>query len=162
MVAWAMITLSLSWGCAAFRTPLLPATSSRIDGGNNNYCPSAKSFRFICRGSVGRAPIPSLLRLSSSPSDNNDDGNKDGSGEIERLRQTASKLRAEAQAAEKVLQDSNSSRGTIAAAAAEAMAYAKPVECFDLNNSCWEITYVYLIVLLVLQNFIASIFFVSS
>ena len=53
------------------------------------------------------------------------------SDEIEQLQQTVSKLRAEAQAAEEVLQ---SSRGK------HDEEYIKPIEYTDLKDSCWEIT----------------------
>ena len=55
----------------------------------------------------------------------------DSSDEIEQLQQTVAKLRAEAQAAEKVLQ---SSRGK------QDEEYTKPIEYTDLKDSCWEIT----------------------
>ena len=53
------------------------------------------------------------------------------SDEIEQLQQTVSKLRAEAQAAEEVLQ---SSRGK------QDEEYIKPIEYTDLKDSCWEMT----------------------
>ena len=53
------------------------------------------------------------------------------SDEIEQLQQTVSKLRAEAQAAEKVLQ---SSRGQ------QEEEYIKPIEYTDLKDSFWEMT----------------------
>jgi len=53
------------------------------------------------------------------------------SDEIGQLKQTVSKLRAEAQAAEEVLQ---SSRGK------QDEEYIKPIEYTDLKDSCWEMT----------------------
>ena len=67
-----------------------------------------------------------------SPS--SDDGSDSTTTEIEKLRETASKLRAEALAQEELMQ---SSRDKMIEGGAE---YAKPVEYIDLKDSCWEIT----------------------
>mmetsp|Transcript_19502 Transcript_19502/g.40833 ORF Transcript_19502/g.40833 Transcript_19502/m.40833 type:complete len:226 (-) Transcript_19502:1530-2207(-) len=75
--------------------------------------------------------IPSSTLPKMSSSSDNDSGE---STEIEKLRQTASKLRAEAQEAEKGLKRSPSS-------SAEENKYVKPVEYSTLSDSCWEITY---------------------
>eukprot|EP00571_Detonula_confervacea_P012666 CAMPEP_0172312734 /NCGR_PEP_ID=MMETSP1058-20130122/18533_1 /TAXON_ID=83371 /ORGANISM="Detonula confervacea, Strain CCMP 353" /LENGTH=257 /DNA_ID=CAMNT_0013026277 /DNA_START=44 /DNA_END=814 /DNA_ORIENTATION=- len=124
MIASIVIVLAISWRCAAFHSPLLPATI----GGNYQ---STKRFRGkSCRSSTS-------FMLKMSPSD--DVSNNNGSDEIEKLRQTASKLRAEVQAAEKALQDSRGTAGR--SSSTEATQYTKPVECLDLNDSCWEITY---------------------
>ncbi|KAL7525709.1 hypothetical protein ACHAXR_001121 [Thalassiosira sp. AJA248-18] len=77
----------------------------------------------------GRSSIRCALKMSTP-------ANNDNTDEVDQLRQTASKLRAEAQEAEKALE---SSRGT--AASGEGTQYIKPVEYLDLRDSNWEITY---------------------
>ena len=74
-----------------------------------------------------------LSMLNMSPSSSNDESDSTTT-EIEKLRETASKLRAEALAQEELMQ---SSRDKMIEGAAE---YAKPVEYIDLKDSCWEIT----------------------
>ena len=74
-----------------------------------------------------------ICLLNMSPS--SDDGSDSTTTEIEKLRETASKLRAEALAQEELMQSSRDK--IIIEGAAE---YAKPVEYIDLKDSCWEIT----------------------
>lgn len=111
--------LAMSWGCAAFRTSVLPASA----GGNRRYIFSQSS---IVKGlhESGRSSIPFALEMSTP----DDDG---GPGEIERLQQAAAKLRADAAEAEKALDRP---------AASSEVKIEKPAEYTDLADSCWEIT----------------------
>jgi HD-GYP domain-containing protein (c-di-GMP phosphodiesterase class II) len=73
--------------------------------------------------------------LASSSSDNNIATNEavSSSTEAERLRQIANQLRAEADAAEKQLEPTRQQK--------QPPSSLPPVECFDINDSCWELTY---------------------
>ena len=75
-----------------------------------------------------------ICLLNMSPS-SDDDGSDSTTTEIEKLRETASKLRAEALAQVELMKSSRDK--IIIEGAAE---YAKPVEYIDLKHSCWEIT----------------------
>jgi hypothetical protein len=75
--------------------------------------------------------------LASSSSDNNNIANNEAvssSKEAERLRQIANQLRAEADAAEKQLEPTRQQKQPSSSS-------LPPVECFDINDSCWELTY---------------------
>mmetsp|Transcript_20997 Transcript_20997/g.44950 ORF Transcript_20997/g.44950 Transcript_20997/m.44950 type:complete len:281 (+) Transcript_20997:100-942(+) len=107
-----LVMLAATGGCAAAFRHALPSPAGI--GGSS-------------KGGYSGMAIPSAPRMSSSSSDN-------GSVEAaERLRETASRLREEAEEAERALDRSPSARG--------AMDFVKPVVYSDLNDSCWEITY---------------------
>ena len=80
--------------------------------------------------------IRSSSLLASSSSDNNAVTNEadSSSTEAERLRQIANQLRAEADAAEKQLEPTRQQKQPPSSS-------LPPVECFDINDSCWELTY---------------------
>lgn len=89
-----------------------------------------------CSCNAFRATLPSArgssistFELETSSSANNIDGDQ--------LRQTASKLRSEAKAAEEALKES---RGVTAKSQA-AINFVEPAEYLDLKDSCWEITF---------------------
>ena len=88
------------------------------------------------RSSLSQQPhISSSFINSALFSSSNDDSST--TSEAERLRQKAIQLRAEADAAEKQLSPTRSSRQ--AAAAMDTTEAA--VEYFDLKDSCWELSY---------------------
>ena len=90
------------------------------------------------RSSFSQQPIKSSSFINSALFSSTDDDNVSSTTtEAERLRQKAIQLRAEADAAEKQLSPTRSSRQ---AAAAMDTAEAA-VEYFDLKDSCWEISY---------------------
>jgi len=120
-------TLAFSWG----------------QGCSNAFLAGRRMTKPVGRLGVNNSSPPSIFsRLemsSSSKPDNNGNGEPD---ELERLRQAASKLRAEAQAAEEALQKSGGRTASKSQfSSAEGVEYVKPTEYTDLNDSCWELTY---------------------
>jgi len=88
------------------------------------------------QSSLSQQPLKSSSLINSALfSTSNDDSST--TSEAERLRQKALQLRAEADAAEKQLSPTRSSRQ--AAAAMDTPEAA--VEYFDLKDSCWELSY---------------------
>lgn len=82
--------------------------------------------------SIKASPIINTALSSSST----DDSSVDTTSEAEHLRQKAIQLRAEADAAEKQLSPTRSSRQ-----ADTSTAKVAAVEYFDLKDSCWELSY---------------------
>ena len=121
----AMLLAIMGRGCTAFHAP-----NAIISVGAPS---SSQHLRVVKEGGRRRLLFHSSLfprtpfRMSTSNADTNGDDD-----EIERLRETASKLRAEAQEAEKALEGTRST--------GEGTTYVKPVEYIDLRDSCWEIT----------------------
>lgn len=123
----ASVLVTIFSPCGAFRADLTHHVSSRRGGVYAN-----RQFRvneIMCGG--GSSPSQ-LLLLQMSTSGN--DGSAKGSDEIDKLKETASRLRAEAQTAERALE------GTRGAPSEGTTSYVKPVEYVNLNDSCWEIT----------------------
>ncbi|KAL9178847.1 hypothetical protein ACHAXT_003978 [Thalassiosira profunda] len=125
LLAAALATIG---GDAAFRVTAPTASFGARRGGA--ACRRAASTS-SCGGARPSPPAPSPRILRSSASD-------DGASEADKLRQTASKLREEARAAEEAL---GSTRGTSAQSAEEGATYVKPAEYTEMGGSCWEITY---------------------
>ena len=115
-----ILILAISWGCTAFRTSILPAST----GGNRRIIIFSQSPIIKGPHDSECSSIPFGLDMSTS----DDDG---GPGEIERLQQAAAKLRADAAEAEKALDRP---------AASSEVKIEKPAEYTDLADSCWEIT----------------------
>jgi len=138
------IVLAASCGCNAFHHPPISSAGIGIrvrNNNNNNNNNNNRPSIFIPVNDLIMMHHPSAkLRHSSIPSStlpkmsSSSDNDSGESTEVEKLRQTASKLRAEAQEAEKGLKRSPSS-------SAEENKYVKPVEYSTLSDSCWEITY---------------------
>lgn len=124
------IALAMGLGCTAFQVSVF---STSTVGENIATAPYLGLVRGGGGGAKRHSSVPFFPKMTSS-----DENESDGAGsvEAERLRQTASKLRAEAQAAEKALNRSPSATST-----AEGTKYVKPMEYSDLRDSCWEITY---------------------
>ena len=137
-----LVLLSISSSCAAFNfhRPSKMPTVNVLGRVNNswefnimNQCTSTKT---------DDRTTSMICLLNMSPSSDND-GSSDSTttskeqqpNEIEELRETASKLRAEALAQEELMQSSRDNKKII-----EGSEYAKPVEYIDLKDSCWEIT----------------------
>ena len=114
-------------GCTAFHASNAINSNAihiSLGAGASSYYDSSPPYRAAVR--EGRPTIPTM---ALSASNNNGDTNADD--EIERLRETASKLRAEAQEAEKALEGTRST----STAGREGAAYVKPVEYTDLRDS---------------------------
>lgn len=96
-----------------------------------------------CTKNDDRTGTSMICLLNMSPSSNNDESSDSTTtskehqpNEIEKLRETASKLRAEAFAQEELIQSSRDNNKIIEGSEY----YVKPVEYIDLKDSCWEIT----------------------
>ena len=129
----AILLAIMGRGCTAFHAPnAVYCNNVNISVGAPS---SSQHLRVVKEGGRRRLLFHSSLfpstpfRMSASNADTNGDDDDD---EIERLRETASKLRAEAQEAEKALEGTRST--------GEGTTYVKPVEYIDLRDSCWEIT----------------------
>ena len=127
-----IVLLSISSSCAAFsfhRPSKIPDVNvlGRVNSREFNIMHQSSSTKNDRTTSM-------ICLLNMSPS-SDDDGSDSTTTEIEKLRETASKLRAEALAQEELMQSSRDK--IIIEGAAE---YAKPVEYIDLKDSCWEIT----------------------
>lgn len=107
-----------------------PSLSSQRADRRNAARPSLFSLQ---PPSYASSPIVSSSALSSSSSDDN--GSTSEAAEV--LRQKATKLRAEADAAEKQLSPTRASRQL----AADSTKKEAAVEYFDLKDSCWELSY---------------------
>lgn len=102
--------------------------------------PSAAALKLTRRSATPQRrtqqPLKSWPPVTSVHLTSNDGNNNDSTtSEAERLRQKAIQLRAEADAAEKQISPTRSSRDTTATVKEAA------VEYFDLKDSCWELSY---------------------
>ena len=102
----------------------------------SNHHSRWRSFDLSSSNNACSPLIKSSSLLASSSSDNNIATNEadSTSTEAERLRQIANQLRAEADAAEKQLEPTRQQKQPPSS-------LLPPVECFDIYDSCWELTY---------------------
>ncbi|KAL7426526.1 hypothetical protein ACHAXM_000489 [Skeletonema potamos] len=119
------------------KAPIISSpTSNRLSsqGSDRNVEARRRSFFFTLQPPNSSSIVKSALFSSS------DDGNNSSitTSEVERLRQKAIRLRAEADAAEKQLSPNRTSRQNVID---NSNTKEVLVEYFDLKDSCWELSY---------------------
>jgi len=114
--------------------PISHAVSCRLSQrAANRNAAARRSFFFSLHPPNSSSIVSSALSSSSS-----DDNSGRTTSEAERLRQKAIKLRAEADAAEKQLSPTRSTRQSVVDSS---NTKEVAVEYFDLKDSCWELSY---------------------
>ena len=141
-VATLMLLISLLCGEAfSFQSStLLSSNFRKIAISDRNVAPSRRSLFFI-PSSLQKSHLCIHNNSALFSSTNNGDDisittTTTSSEEADRLRQKALQLRAEADAAEQQISPSRSSRS-----AAATLIEETNVEYYDINDSCWELSY---------------------